>query len=557
MKKVWTVLVAVTLIASLLVGCTSKPSAPGAPEKKEMVVRFNDGTEPETLDPAKSTGIPEANIEMALNEGLTRLVESKPTPALAGSWTVSSDGLTYTFKLRDGIKWANGDPITAADFEYSWKRALDPRLASEYAYQLYYIKGGEKLNTIELPKDWDKDPAKKKEIEDKIEQGKKDLGIKVVDPKTLEVTLEAPTAYWLSMVAFPTLYPVYKKNVEADPDKWFTKPETYNGAGPFKMESWTHNEKIVMVRNPNYWDAKNVKIDKLVFTLVDSLNTEMTMFETDQIDMTSSVPTTDIDRLRAEGKLKIGPLLGTYYYRFNVTKPPLDNVKVRQALTLAIDRASLIKNVVKGGQAPALAFVPGGVPDVSGDFRQNGGDFYKDNDLDKAKKLLAEAGYPDGKGFPELTILYNTSEGHKKIAEAIQEMWKKNLGINVKLTNQEWKVYLKSQAKLDYQVSRAGWIGDYLDPMTFVDMFVKDGGNNQTGWANATYDKLVSDAKKTGDQNVRMKNMHEAEKILMDEQPVLPIYFYVHNYLKKDNLKGVQSSALGFDDFKAAYLESK
>ncbi|HWI53579.1 MAG TPA: peptide ABC transporter substrate-binding protein, partial [Symbiobacteriaceae bacterium] len=265
------------------------------------------------------------------------------------------------------------------------------------------------------------------------------------------------------------------------------------------------------------------------------------MFEAKQLDIVESgVNAAELPRLKKDlpNELKILPDLGLYYYRFNTTVAPMNDVKVRKALTYAIDRKLIVENVTKGGQQPAMSEVPAGIPDVTGDFRANGKDFFTDNNVAEAKKLLAEAGFPDGKGFPKFTIMYNTSEGHKRIAEAIQEMWKKNLGVNVELQNVEWQVYLDRQSKLDYQISRAGWIGDYIDPMTFADMWVTKGGNNQTGYANPKYDALIETAKKSSDPAVRMKALHDSEKMLMDDMPILPIYHYVRVRLVSTKVKG-------------------
>ncbi|HYF93848.1 MAG TPA: peptide ABC transporter substrate-binding protein [Symbiobacteriaceae bacterium] len=556
MRRLVAAFLAISMLA--IVGCTKKAeepkpadNTPAPAPKKEQVVRVNIGTDPKTLDPAVSTGVPEANVQLSLFEGLMRLdKDGKAVPGMAATNEVKDGGLTYVFKLRDA-KWSNGDPVTAEDFVYSWKRALDPLLASEYAYQLYYVKGAEKANTVpvnELGPDGKEKvgadnkpiPRKEEDIKKDFEAAFKEVGVKALDAKTLEVKLEAPTPYFLSLTAFHTLYPVNKKGIDAAPQDWHRKPETLIANGPFKMVSWTPKDKVIVEKNPNYWDAAAVKLDKIEYYLIDSESTATQMFEAGQLDIVESgVNSAELPRLKKEkaNELKILPDLGLYYYRFNTTVAPMNDPKVRKALTYAIDRKLIVENITQGGQQPAMSEVPAGIPDVTGDFRANGKDFFTDNNVAEAKKLLAEAGFPDGKGFPKLSIMYNTSEAHKRIAEAIQEMWKKNLGINVELQNVEWGVYLDRQAKLDYQVSRAGWIGDYIDPMTFADMWVTKGGNNQTGWSNAQYDALIETAKKSGDPAVRMKAMHDSEKLLMDEMPIMPIYHYVRVRLVSTKVK--------------------
>lgn len=500
-------------------------------------LRYSVGSEPETLDPRRSTGSPEACIEAQIFEGLTSPdAKNLPKPATAERWTISADGLTYTFFLRPDAKWSNGDPVTAADFEYAWKTALSPELGSKYAYQLFYLKNGEAYN-----------------------QGKASaatVGVKALDQRTLRVTLEQPTAYFLSLTAFSTYYPVHRATVENNA-RWAGDPQTLIGNGPFKVVAWTHTSKIVFAKNQYYWDAVKVKLAKMEFILTDNANTELTMFENDQLDIGSNPPIAEIPRLVQEGSLKFYPSLGTYFYCFNVTRPPFDNPKVRRAMLLAVDRAAIIKNIAQGGQKAALAWVPYGMsdPNTGDDFRVAGGDFFKDNDVQAARKLLADAGYPGGLGLPPVTLIYNTSEGHKAIAEAVQEMWRKNLGINVTLANQEWKVFLNTRSSGDYQVARHGWIGDYADPMTFLDLFVSGGGNNDARYHNPAYDRLVELAKSTRDPVKRLQAMHAAEKILMDDAVIIPIYFYTNAILAKPKVKGYIRSVLGPIYFKEAYLE--
>lgn len=530
LRPLFALVVCLILAVSLLAaGCTAK-SGP-------KYLRYSVGTEPETLDPRKSTGIPESTVEAQLFEGLTTLDNrNSPVPAMAEKWEVSPDGLKYVFHLRPGVKWSNGDPVTAYDFEYAWKTALSTELGSKYAYQLFYIKNGEAYNQGLTTAD--------------------KVGVRALDDKTLEVLLERPTAYFLSLTAFHTLYPVPRRIVEANP-KWAADPKTIVGNGPFKIAAWVHNSRIELVKNEHYWDAGKVKMPKLDFILTESSSTEISMFDNNQIDMGENAPPAEYPRLQKQGNLQIAPYLGTYFFSFNVTKAPLDNVKVRQALYLALDRQAIIANVTKGGQKPALAWVPPGLADAvpGSDFRLNGGDFFRDGDIASAKKLLAEAGYPEGKGLPTIELIYNTNDVHKAIAEAVQEMWRKNLGINVTLANQEWKVFINNRSKGAYQIARHGWIGDYADPMTFIDMFDSNSGNNDSQYKNPRYDNLVRLAKSTMNPEIRMKAMHEAEKMLLDDSVIAPLYFYTKVTMVKPNVKGYSRSVLGHVYFKEAYLE--
>lgn len=499
------------------------------------MIRYNICTEPETLDPAKATGVPEGTIALQLFDGLTRYDEKQEIkPAVAESWQISSDGLIYTFKLRDA-KWSSGESIKAQDFVFSWLRVLAPETASEYAYQLFYVQGAEDYNS----------GSGKKE----------DVAIKALDDRTLQVTLEKPAPQFLGLTALYTLYPVHEKSVLAA-DDWFTDPAGYISNGPFKMVSWDHNQKIVLEKNPNYWDAANVKLNRLEIYLIDSVDTGFNMFKTGQLDFQDEVPVQEIAAMKGDKELQIAPDTSLYFYRFNVTRRPFDDVRVRKALAMAIDRQELVDHVLMAGEKPAFAFVPFGFNDADGkDFRQNTGNLFDEN-LAEAQKLLAEAGYPEGRGFPGATILFNTNENHRIIAEAIQQMWKKNLGIEVALQNTEWQVYLARERNGDFDMARAGWSPDYLDPMSFIDLFVTDGGNNYTGWGNAAYDALVDEANSTSYQKDRMEAMRQAEKILMDEMPIMPIYFYTNASLIKESVKNVIVPSFCFyADFKYAYVE--
>jgi oligopeptide transport system substrate-binding protein len=505
---------------------------------KTQVLNYNLTTEPKVLDPAQATGLPEFRVLYACFEGLTAFgPKDVPVPAAAAKWKISPDGKTYTFSLRKNAKWSNGDPVTAGDFEYAWKRLLNPKTGASYANNLYYLKNGEEYNTGKIT-----DASQ--------------VGVKAKGNYTLVVTLKAPCSYFLALTVNPSLYPVNRKVVEAAGDKWASNPKTLIGNGPFRLANWVHQERLEFVPNSKYWNKAKVKLNKLVCYTIEEQSTGLTMFETDKIDLLDELPTQEIPRLEAEKLIKYSPYIGTYYYLINVKKAPFNDARVRKALALAIDRGQIVKYVTKSGEKPSLGFVPYGVPDAApgSDFREVGGNYHKDGDINKAKQLLAEAGYADISKFPTIQILYNTSETQKQIAEVIQEMWKKQLGINATLTNQEWKAYLVSRKQGDFQIARASWIGDYVDPMTFMDLWVSDNGNNYSRWANSAYDKLIDKAKNTTNAKLRLQTLHQAEKLLMNEMPIIPIYFYTRPYIMKNWVKGVRYSAVGLVDFSGAYI---
>jgi oligopeptide transport system substrate-binding protein len=535
---------AAVLALTVLAGCGAKTGSEQKPttETKTQgpkVIKFNAGSDFRSLDPGLMSDAVSGYAATNLFEGLVRTTEKGAQPGMAKSWDIQDNGTKFVFHLREDAKWSNGDPVTAEDFVYSWTRVLDPETASEYAYQLYYVKGGEAFNNT--------DPKKDKA---KYDAAKAALGLKAVDAKTFEVTLEAPTPYFLELTAFHALLPVNKKVVSANKD-WAAKPETLVTNGPFKLTSWEPKKLAVLEKNPNYWNASAVKVDKLEYYMIEETATALQLFESGQLDVMWAPPPPEIPRLEKEGKLKFAPSFNAYYYEFNTQKPPFNDPRVRKALAMAIDRKAIVTNVTKLNQKPAYGIVAVGAQDATPgtDFRTVGGDLFKE-DLAEAKKLLAEAGYPDGKGFPETEIFYNTLESHKMIAEAVIEMWKKNLGITtIKATNMEFKVLLDRKQKGEHTIARAGWNGDYLDAMTFLDMWITKGGNNTAFWSNKQYDDLIKQAKSTADQKVRVEAMHKAEKILMDEMPIIPIYFGRTPYLQSDKVTGVFREALGTIDF--------
>lgn len=549
------VLMTAALTTTLLAGCGKTATTTDKTSGVPQIIKYNLGAEPATLDPALNDAVDGATVISNAFEGLCRLDEkSNAVPGVAKSWDVSSDGMKYTFHLRDNAKWSDGKAVVAGDFEYAWKRALNPDTASDYAYMLYYIKNGEAFNNSKNP-DW---TGAKATIDD--------VAVKAVDDKTLEVTLEYPTTYFLSLMAFPTYDPVRKDIVEKNPKDWATKPETFVCNGPFKMKEWKPKDSLNFVKSSSYWDASRIKLTDIEYKMLDQATTYSAAFKTGQLDFIESPPSLETPQLLKDGTAKVTPYLGTYYLEFNLTDKAkavdpaaakaIADVRVRKALTLAIDRKVIVDNVTKGQQIPAGAFVPKGLPeDKSGkDFRNK--DYYNPNgDVAQAKQLLADAGYPDGKGFPTLTYLYNTSEAHQAIAEAIQDMWRKNLGINVELKNEEWKVFQKTRTSKNYLIARGGWISDFVDPMSFTDLFTSASGNNDPGYNSAAYDAKVKAAKMELDPAKRMKDMHDAEDILMTDLPVCPIYYYTNIVCIKPYVKGIVKSPLGFVFFDKAYVE--
>lgn len=530
----------IILIAVLLAaGCGKRETRVEWANRNQILLKGS-GTEPKDLDPHVATGVTEHHIIMSLLEGLVAEdpVDLHPVPGAAESWDISPDGKVYTFHLRANAKWSNGDPVTARDFYETYKRILTPSLASEYSYMHFVVKNAEAFNTGKVT-DFSQ------------------VGYKVVDDRTLEITLENSTPYFLSLLNHMSWFPVhiptiarYGKVFERG-SKW-TRPGRYIGNGPFVLDVWRVNDVIVVKKSPTYWDKDKVTLKEIRYYPIEDNNSEERAFRAGQLHVTETIPLAKIETYKREHPdvYSFGPYLGTYFYRLNTTKPPLTDKRVRRALAMAIDRESLVAKVTRGGQLPAYNFTPPGTAgyDCRAKFTA---------DIAAAKKLLAAAGYPDGKGFPAVEILFNTSESHKAIAEAIQQMWKQNLNIEVKLVNEEWKVYLDSTHTLHYQMARAAWIADYVDPNSFLDMWVTGGGNNETGWANKDYDALIGDASRESDAAKRLEIFQKAEAVLMDEMPIIPIYFYTRQCLKRPELKGWYPNILDNHPYKHVYLESK
>ena len=537
MKRILAFFITLATFATVLTGCGKTPNT----STSDQVIRATIASEPKTLDPSLNNALDGGNYILCAFEGLTTI--GKDGTIVAGTaerWETSEDGLIWTFYIRKDAKWSDGKDVTANDFIYSWKRAVDPATASDYAYYIYFIKNGEKINAGEADVDT--------------------LGVRAIDDKTLEVTLESPCQFFTEIVAFPTLVPLREDIVSANKDRWALDPATYIGNGPYKLTSWEHDSKIVFEKNEYYWDKNSVVAPKIEWYLMNDQNAILSAFKNGQVVYAKNIPSDELAAEKAAGNLKILPLLGTYYIDFVNNKPPFDNAKVRKAFSLAIDRNYLVENVTKGGQTPASGFVPYGIADVKPepDFRTTGGDYIsvKPEDYEKnvaeAKKLLAEAGYPDGKGFPKVTFGLNSGAGHEPVAEALQQMWKQNLGVEVEILAQEWNVFQQSRKDGVYNINRNGWIGDYMDPSTFMDIFTSGNGQNNAKYSNPEYDKLISAARKETDPEKRIQIFHDAEKLLMDDAAIAPLYFYTEPIVISPKLQGVVNSKLGFVIFKWA-----
>ena len=528
-------------LASLvfITGCSKTSETPVDIGNREQILHIGNGDEPQDIDPHVTTGLPEFHIQSALFEGL---VSKDPKtldviPGVAESWEVSEDGRTYIFKIRETARWSNGENITAKDFVDSYERALLPKLGNQYAYSLHVIENAKAFNLGEIS-DFSV------------------VGIKAVDDRTLEFKLTNRVPYFLQLLDHHSMYPVHvptiKKHGEIDRrgNRW-TRAENFVGNGPFVIKEWKINSIFSVKKNPYYWDSENVKLNEIHFYPIQDTAAEERMYRAGQLHKVNDIPVEKVPVYREKNYpgFRQFPKFATYFYRFNTTIEPLNDVRVRKALAYSIDRVTLVEKVTKGGQLPAYNFTP---LDTNGYTAEAQVSY----DPELARQLLAEAGYANGEGFPKLTILYNTMESHKKIALAFQQMWKKELNVDVQLENQDWKVYLANQRAMNYQIARAAWVGDYYDVNTFLDMFVKDGGNNETGWFNPEYDKAIELAAQSETQQERYEHFQRAEAILIDELPIMPVYFYMGSTLIRESVKGWHDNALDFYSYKGVYLEA-
>ncbi len=538
MKKKWLNVLFVSILMLLLAACTANSDAGKEKDatsdggKKEKVLRLNNSVEPSSFDPSVAFDAVAWAPLNNLMEGLVRLNDKNiPEPATAEKIDVSDDGLTYTFTLRDNAKWSNGDPVTAGDFVYGWKHMLDPKTASPAAFLAYVIEGAENYNTG---------------------KGKpEDIGIEAKDDKTFVVKLTAPTEAFLNIISNPSFFPVNEKVATENP-KWFAEADSFVGNGPFKLESWEHDSKMVFAKNDQYWDKDTVKLDKVEWAMVNDTNTEYQMYQNDELDI-SSVPSELAADLKDNKEMKIEDQAGIAFYRFNVEKEPFTNEKVRKAFALAVDQQNIVDYVTKQGQKAAHGFVSYGITNSKGeDFREKTGDLITFN-KDEAKKLLAEGMKEEGwSKLPDVTLTYSTSPDNQKIAVALQSQFKENLGVDIKLKNVESQVFMTEQKALKHQLSRSSFLSDYADPVNALESFITGSTMNRTNWSNKEFDKLIADSKKETDNDKRWKMLQDAEKILIDEAPIIPLYFYNQLTLQKPSVTGVVRHPIGYVELKWA-----
>jgi oligopeptide transport system substrate-binding protein len=500
------------------------PTLAHADAKKVLLLHV--GTEPSALDPQQVRGIPESKILSCLFEGLVipdPRDSTKQFPGVADSWEHNEDSSVWTFHLRADARWSNGDPLTASDFAFSFQRILTPELGAFFADYLYIIRGGEEFH--------------KGKIKDFTQ-----VGVRVIDPHTLRLELIGPTPYLLSALTNYFWFPVHPATILrfgklGDRNTRWTQPDTFVGNGPFLMKTWKQNDVIETVRNPFYWNAENVKLNGVNFYSIEDQNTADRAFRAGQLHTTLDIPLDKVPFYRREHPelIHLEPYAAVYFYRINVAQKPLNDARVRQALNLALDRKSIVQNLLRGDQLPATGVTPPGFPGYQPvDIARY--------DPERARSLLAEAGYPGGAGFPPISILINTSEAHRSIAEAIQQMWREELNISVQIENQEWKVYLQSMHQHHFTIARNGWVSGFLDPLSMLEIWKSDSSLNDSSWSNPQFDALLREASVTSEASLRLAKLRQAEEILIRESPLLPIYWYTRVYLLDPAVKGWQAN---------------
>lgn len=506
---------------------------------KELFI--NAGEEPKTIDPTLSGNdfvYPRHAFETLIIKGKDGNLKN----GVAESFDISQDGLKYTFTLRTNSKWTDGKIVTANDFVYALRRAADPLSGAEYTSFIEYVKNASSILAGKLPKE--------------------KLGVKAIDNYTLEIELESPTGYFLDILTYPIFAPVRRDIIEKYGDNWTLNPETYIGNGAFIMTEKSPDSRIVMIKNTNYWNKDDIIPEKITFIMMQDATLALAGIKEGSLDFSVKVLSQDIESLKKQGILDIAPYYSTVAFGINDTDRILKDKRIRKALSLAIDRNYIVEKVALTAKSPTSAWVPVGAYDVQGDFRENGGEYLDiskegySNNVAMAKKLMAEAGYPNGEGFPVLEYKTTSDLIYIQVAEAIQQMWKENLGVDLQISSMEWAAYQQMRLEKNYQIMRTIWIGDYSDPMTFLENYLSYRPQNYAGYSNIIFDKYIETARKSSDQNVRMKAMHDAERVLVSEDNVLiPIYNPSNPLLVSKRLRDYVATPLMEFQFHYAYLE--
>jgi oligopeptide transport system substrate-binding protein len=549
LKKMVAMIICATMVMATVTGCASKDvqkqeaadsedttdlqtttdtTATDVVTVKGGEINVQVGPEPQTIDPQLNTSVDGSTLINHSFEGLMRLdKDEKFVDGQAISHTVSEDGLVYTFTLRDNLKWSDGQPVVAGDFVYGWQRLVDPATASDYNYMLDMVVNANEIMAGEATPDT--------------------LGIKALDDMTVEITLVVPCTYFDEICAFPGTFPVRKDIIDEFGDQWATEPDHYVSNGSYTLTQWDHQSKMVYTKNENYYDVDTLGPDTINFVLIEDRNSILTAFKNGDILFGEDLPSEEIPAMTGNG-LYFAPQLGTYFLCINNEKEEFKDVKVRMALSLAIDRTYITDTVNKNGAVPADTYVPEGLTEADGtEFHDNAQKWYDNSDYDanvaEAQQLLSDAGYPNGEGLPSIELMINP--GHENVAQAVQNMWQEKLGLNVTIASNDWAVFIQTRKEGNYQIARHGWLADYNDPISFLDMWVTGNGNDDAFYSNPEYDKLIGEIKASSDNTVRFEKMHEAETILGNDMPIIPIYYYTDPYLLSDSLKGVYTAPTG------------
>jgi len=529
----------VLVLSVLVLAACSRRETPVEAGIKSQTLLIGNLAEPADLDPHVVTVLSDQNIMMALFEGLTALDErsTEPVPAAAESWTASSDGLTWTFRLRDGLKWSNGEALTAQDFVDSWRRALEPALAAENAWYLYAIRGAEDFNAGRNP-----DPAS--------------LGLAAPDARTVVITLGQPVPYLPALVSLPAWFPVNprvlaKFDAQHKRSTAWTRAGNHVGNGPFRLKEWAPNARLVVEKNPHHWQAATTALNAIVFRPVENPDVEERDYRAGQLHVTTNVPVSKIPGWRDQpaSPLRLDPVLQANFLRFNTTRPPLDRPAVRRALSLAVDRDLLARTVLQGTRVAAGSLTP---PNTGGYTAASP----VKTDFDAARRLLAEAGFPRGQGLPEIEIQTRNDELSPRLAEALQAIWLRELGVRTSIAPMEQKTWIENQKTLGYAVSLAAWTADFPDPVTFLGLFTADSAYNWTGWKNPAYDDLLARAAVTADPKARHALFQDAERRLLEDSPVAPVYFGAQTYLLHPSVKGWEPAPLVFRRYQLVRLQA-